>query len=706
MLLRGGHRRSAAAVHLLTRRLCTATAAASPSHPLVLHRRQRNPYDLMKEDPIEICSELWIRSYSRGGAVPFVNLTGFLKKFDLWVLAYQRSCAHATGSSFPPRNAIHLPTLRSLLSLQEAVLSGRFAWGAAADLHIRAPNDLPSTKLVSKRKLKLLADAAGPPFQDRVVQELLLLILEPVFEPRFSNRSHGFRPGRSPHTVLRTIRSNFAGYLWFIKGDLSGISENLDAEAILRCLEKGTKDPKVLRLIRAGLRIPSKPPQSQPADEGISNGDLQRKRMKRKTMRMSRKKKILKENEPKPDPYWLRVFFSFSPEEAALVPSYGRCGILSPLLANICLNELDAWMEEKIVQYFRPCKLDSIWRDSISDGSHNPAWPEFVPSSGREKTKRMDYIRYGSHFLVGIRGPREDAVELRRSLMEFCEAAFGRRPESSNMEIEHITRGIQFLDHVISRRVIHPTLRYTGTGGKIVSEKGVGTLLSVTASLQRCISQFRRLELVKGDRDPEPLPCSPMLYSGQAHTNSQMNKLLETLADWFRYADNRKKVVGFCAYVIRSSLAKLYAARYRLKSRAKVYRIASRNLSRPLRESTRNAAPEYSDLLRMGLVDAIDGVQFSHMSLIPPCDYTPFPRNWEPRHARLLREYIRLQDPKQFCELYRSVKRQDVSFPQEDMSKIVWYLKVCGIRGLQKLPTDISESPGRSSGHGDERPSR
>ncbi|CAA6662847.1 unnamed protein product [Spirodela intermedia] len=658
MLLRDGHRRSAAAVHLLARRLHTATAmVASPSLPLVLHRRQKNPYDLMKEDPIEICSELWIRSYSRGGdggaAVPFVNLTGFLKKFDL--------------------NAIHLPTLRSLLSLQEAVLTGRFAWGAAADLHIRAPNDLPSTKLISKRKLKLLADAAGPPFQDRIIQELLLLILEPVFEPRFSNRSHGFRPGRSPHTVLRSIRSNFAGYLWFIKGDLSSISENLDAEIILRCLEKGTKDPKVLRLIRDGLRSPSKPRQSQPAEEGISDGDLQRKRMKRKTMRMKRKKKILKENEPKPDPYWLRVFFSFSPEEAARVPSYGRCGILSPLLANICLNELDDWMEEKIVQYFRPCKLDSIWRDSISDGSHNPAWPEFVPSSGREKTKRMDYIRYGSHFLVGIRGPREDAVELRRSLMEFCEAAFGRRPESSKVEIEHITRGIQFLDHVISRRVIHPTLRYTGTGGR---------------------------------SDPEPLPCSPMLYSGQAHTNSQMNKLLETLADWFRYADNRKKVVGFCAYVIRSSLAKLYAARYRLKSRAKVYRIASRDLSRPLRESTRNAAPEYSDLLRMGLVDAIDGVQFSHMSLIPSCDYTPFPRNWEPRHARLLREYIRLQDPKQFCDLYRSVKRQDLSFPQEDMSKIVWHLKVCGIRGLQKLPTDSSASRRRRSGHGDEPPPR
>ena len=87
------------------------------------------------------------------------------------------------------------------------------------------------------------------------------------------------------------------------------------------------------------------------------------------------------------------------------------------------------------------------------------------------------------------------------------------RLDNSKLEIEHVTRGIQFLDHTICRRVIHPTLRYTGSGGNIVSEKGVGTLLSVTASLQQCIRQFRRLELVKGDKDPEPLPCNPMLYS-------------------------------------------------------------------------------------------------------------------------------------------------------------------------------------------------
>lgn len=348
------------------------------------------------------------------------------------------------------------------------------------------------------------------------------MVLEPIFEARFSRKSHAFRPGRNAHTVIRTIRSNFAGYLWFLRGDLSEILDDIDADVVMGCVEKVVRDKKVLNLIKKALKSPVR------IREMGNYGEESRKKKKRK----STKKKILNENEPKPDPYWLRTFFDFAPEEAAKIPTYGYCGILSPLLANVCLNELDQMMEEKIVDFFRPNKLDSIWKHSIDDRCHNPSWPEFVPSSGKEKTRKMEYIRYGGHFLIGVRGPREDAVQIRKEIIEFCERKFGIRLDNSKIDIEHITRGIQFLDHIICRRVIYPTLRYTGSGGKIVSEKGVGTLLSVTACLQQCIRQFRRLKFVKGDKDPEPLPCTPMLYSGQAHTNAQMNKFLETMADW------------------------------------------------------------------------------------------------------------------------------------------------------------------------------
>ncbi|XP_057764038.1 nuclear intron maturase 1, mitochondrial [Salvia miltiorrhiza] len=628
---------------------------------------KQDPYALLKEDPVQVLSDLWVKSFSQTQK-PFQNLTGFLSKLDLWVLAYQRACAHATGS-YPPKNAIPSHTLSSLVSLRDAVVRSQFRWNSKLEQLIRSPKEKPIT-LLSRRKLESILSSGDPPFQDRVVQEVLLMILEPVFEARFSAKSHAFRPGRNPHTVIRTIRSNFAGYLWFIRGDLSEIIDNVNSSVVLGRVGESVKDRKVLSLIKSGLKEVGKR-HNQLEDEGKT---VSRKKRKKGQTR----KRILNDDEPKPDPYWLRTFYDFSPEEAAEVPNYGYCGILSPLLMNVCLNELDYMIENKIVEFFRPSENDSIWKYSINDGCHNPSWPEFVPSSGKKKTRKMDYIRYAGHFLIGIRGPREEAVGIRKEIIEFCDRAFGIRLDNSKVGIEHITRGIQFLDHIVCRRIIHPTLRYTGNGGNIVREKGVGTLLSVTASLQQCIRQFRRLAFVKGDKDPEPLPCTPMLYSGQAHTNAQMNKLLETMADWYRYADNRKKIIGFCAYVIRSSLAKLYAARYRLKSRAKVYKIAARDLSRPLRESTNNSAPEYSDLLRMGLVEAIEGVQFSHMSLIPSCDYTPFPRNWVPDHEKLLQEYIRLQDAKFFCELNKSVKQQGLCLPQDKISEIVWDYKVLG----------------------------
>ncbi|RYQ82893.1 nuclear intron maturase 1, mitochondrial-like [Arachis hypogaea] len=218
------------------------------------------------------------------------------------------------------------------------------------------------------------------------------------------------------------------------------------------CLKIGTKDRKISGLIKSALK-------EHPL-KCVYKNDEEKKELRKVKKRRATKKRILNENEPKSDPYWLKNFFGFASEEAA--------------------------------------KFDSIWRYSIDDGCHNPAWPDFVPASGKEKARKMDYIRYGGHFLIGIRGPREDAMEVRKKIIEFCESTFGLRLDNSKLEIEHISRAIQFLDHVICRRVIYPTLYYTGFGGNIVSEKGVETLLSVTASLSQCICQFRHLELVKG----------------------------------------------------------------------------------------------------------------------------------------------------------------------------------------------------------------
>jgi retron-type reverse transcriptase len=60
-----------------------------------------------------------------------------------------------------------------------------------------------------------------PPWSDKLVGEVVRLLLEAYYEPSFSDRSHGFRPGRGCHTALREVASTWTGTTWFIEGDVA-----------------------------------------------------------------------------------------------------------------------------------------------------------------------------------------------------------------------------------------------------------------------------------------------------------------------------------------------------------------------------------------------------------------------------------------------------------------------------------------------------
>ena len=63
-------------------------------------------------------------------------------------------------------------------------------------------------------------------WRDKLVGEVVRLILEAIYEPSFSSRSHGFRKGRGCHTALRQVRDTWTGTVWFIEGDISDCKES------------------------------------------------------------------------------------------------------------------------------------------------------------------------------------------------------------------------------------------------------------------------------------------------------------------------------------------------------------------------------------------------------------------------------------------------------------------------------------------------
>lgn len=93
-----------------------------------------------------------------------------------------------------------------------------------------------------------------PSFQDKLIQEAIRQILEAVYEPIFSDNSHGFRPGRSCHTAFDRIKYGFNGTKWFIEGDIKGCFDNIDHKVLLGILAEKIKDSKLINLIGAFLK--------------------------------------------------------------------------------------------------------------------------------------------------------------------------------------------------------------------------------------------------------------------------------------------------------------------------------------------------------------------------------------------------------------------------------------------------------------------
>ena len=90
--------------------------------------------------------------------------------------------------------------------------------------------------------------------EDKLVQEVVRMILESIYEPNFSQNSHGFRPGRSCHTALKHIDINFKGAVWFVEGDIKACFDSFDHHVLISILRERIEDEYFLALIWKLLR--------------------------------------------------------------------------------------------------------------------------------------------------------------------------------------------------------------------------------------------------------------------------------------------------------------------------------------------------------------------------------------------------------------------------------------------------------------------
>lgn len=223
-----------------------------------------------------------------------------------------------------------------------------------------------------------------PTWSDKLVGEVVRLLLEAYYEPQFSDRSHGFRPGRGCHTALREVANTWTGTNWFIEGDISDCFGSLDHEVMVTTLADKIHDNRFLRLVRNMLTAGY-------LEDWVYNATL-----------------------------------SGAPQG----------GVASPVLSNIYLHRLDAFVETVLIpEYTRKARR-----------ARNPAYLEVAAALARARRRgdrvearrlrnrmrslpsqdphdpdyrRLRYIRYADDHLLGFTGPKAEAEEIKQRLAAF-----------------------------------------------------------------------------------------------------------------------------------------------------------------------------------------------------------------------------------------------------------------------------------------------
>ena len=373
-----------------------------------------------------------------------------------------------------------------------------------------------------------------PSTDDKLVQEVVRMLLEAIYEPTFSTYSHGFRPKRSCHTALAEIKKIFTGVEWVVEGDIKACFDSFDHHVLIDILRRRIKDEHFIALMWKMLKA----------------GYMEQ--------------------------WTYHHTYSGTPQGSGV----------SPILANIYLSELDRYLEKYQEQFrvgMRKWKASTeymrarhkyraqkallgqvhtkntvqAFKEAQQNLLNTPYSPYANPSY-----KNLQFNRYADDFVVGIIGSRKDAEQVKADIRDFLANTLKLTLSEEKTKITHSSEMIDYLGYQFTVRRSKDTKRDKNGVLRRMWYGKVALYVPHDKWVQK-LKEYQAFKIVTdsdGREQWKPLHRGKLMHKDAIAIISQFNAEIRGLYNYYSMAENVSVLNNFY-FIMKGSFLKTLAAK-------------------------------------------------------------------------------------------------------------------------------------------------